>query len=789
MEPLAFASIQVKDRTYGTTTKEDGTYELVLESGQYELVVSMVGYKTQIISIALDKDSPQNIIMSEDDSKTLDNVVIKVKIKDRAEEIIKNVIRNKDNITSASGPYSCQVYIKATMQDSTIEAKNKKYSTGTDIINNSHNDLGEMSMTEVFLHLDHASDQQIKEQRLGVKKNGRTDGLFYLTTTDGSINFYNNLIKVPALSPTPFLSPISYSGLIAYKFKTIKIERIGTHRNYIISVKPRQISNATVEGEITISDSSWAILHTHFEFPKYHLPEYDHFEVDQNYSFVQNKAWMLSRQEFTYYSKAGKKKVSGQTSVAYSDYELNKQFPRHYFGVEVSATAQEAYEKDTSFWKTVRTEPLTDKEVRFIQYKDSMFRVTHTKAYLDSMDAIINKITWKKMSFLGQTFYNRDKGTTIILPPLITTVTPFSFGGWRIGGWVWYDKLNNSSRKKFSLNAELSYGFRNKDLNGQVRISRMYNPFNRAFYKIEVRREFAHISEGDAWINMIKRSNFYLNDAFTLGHGFEVLNGLNLYTEGSIAFRHPVSDYKTSPKVDSLFGDVLTNNQAITFQPYNGVYTNVRLSYTPFQKYIREPREKVILGSKWPTFYANWNKGVPNVMGSQVDFDYLEYGIEQRINVGLLGIFHYNIKTGNFLDSRELKLVDYHYQRQGDPFLFMNPDEAFQALDSSFPVFKRFYQGHMVHEFNGALLNKIPLLKELQLREVAGGGFLIAPERNLKYAELFAGVERVFKWPFDPLSKFKIGVYVVGSAANKFSNPIQFKIGLTTWDKRRNRWN
>jgi hypothetical protein len=396
MEPLAFASIQVKDKTYGTTTKEDGTYELVLESGQYELVVSMVGYKTQIISIALDKDSPQNIIMSEDDSKTLDNIVIKVKIKDRAEEIIKNVIRNKDNITSASGPYSCQVYIKATMQDSTIEAKNKKYSTGNDIIYNPHNDLGEMSMTEVFLHLDHASDQQIKEERLGVKKNGRTDGLFYLTTTDGSINFYNNLIKVPALSPTPFLSPISYSGLIAYKFKTIKIERIGAHRNYIISVKPRQISNATVEGEITISDSSWAILHTHFEFPKYHLPEYDYFEVDQNYSYVQNKAWMLSRQEFTYYSKAGKKKVSGQTSVTYSDYELNKQFPKHYFGVEVSATAQEAYEKDSSFWKTVRTEPLSNKEVEFIQYKDSMFRVTHTKAYLDSMDKIINKVTWKK---------------------------------------------------------------------------------------------------------------------------------------------------------------------------------------------------------------------------------------------------------------------------------------------------------------------------------------------------------------------------------------------------------
>jgi hypothetical protein len=118
----------------------------------------------------------------------------------------------------------------------------------------------------------------------------------------------------------------------------------------------------------------------------------------------------------------------------------------------------------------------------------------------------------------------------------------------------------------------------------------------------------------------------------------------------------------------------------------------------------------------------------------------------------------------------------------------MNPDGAFQALDSTFPVFKRFYQGHIVHEFNGYFINKIPLLKKLQLREVAGAGFLSAPERNLRYAETFVGVERVFKWPFNLASKFKLGVYLVGSVANKFTNPVTFKIGVTSWDKRRNKW-
>ncbi|MFL5742161.1 MAG: DUF5686 family protein, partial [Flavisolibacter sp.] len=570
---------------------------------------------------------------------------------------------------------------------------------------------------------------------------------------------------------------------------TIKTERVNGLRIFTISVRPRQLSNATVEGEITVQDSSFAILHTRFSFPSYHLPEYDFFEVDQQYSFVQNKAWMLSRQQFNYYSKAGKHLLSGQTMVTYTDYVLNKNFGRNYFGTEVSATAETAYEKDSSFWQTARVEPLTPKEIRFIRYQDSIFQASHTAAYLDSMDRANNKITWKKLGLFGQTFYHRLKERTWVVPPLISLYEPFQFGGSRIHPSFYYFK-RYPTKKDISIYADLSYGLRNNDINGIVRFRRMYNPFNRGYYQVSINRDFYHIYEGDAWINQIQRSSYFLNNFIGAEHELELTNGLFLFTEADYAWRRSVVGYKTNPKVDSLFGSVLTNNnnQPVNFDPYNAFYTGVRLRYTPGQRYIREPKEKVILGSRWPTFYAQWKKGVPNIFGSKVDFDYVEYGMEQNISIGILGNLHYNIKTGNFLNQSGLKLLDYHYQRRGDPFLFMNPDEAFQALDSTFPVFKRFYQGHMVHEFNGALINKIPLLKKLQLREVAGAGFLIAPERNLTYAELFGGVERVFKWPFNPLTKFKLGVYVVGSMANKFTNPIQFKVGLTTWDKRRNKW-
>lgn len=787
LEPLAFATVQVKEWQHGTVSKEDGTYEIRLEAGKYDLVYSMIGYKSQLITIVVQKgDYVQNIIMEPDGSKGLSEVVVKGKVHDRSEEIIRNVIRNKEAIQAAAGPYSCTVYIKAVQEDS-LKIKGKKKEVKRDTLPlNENAALARMAMAEIVLQLDQAP-QGTKEERQGVTKRGNTDGLFYLSTTQGDFNFYNNLIKTPAISQTPFLSPISYSGLLAYRFRIVRTEHQAGRKLYVISVKPRQVSNATVEGEITIADSIWVILHTRLKLPSYHLPEYDFFEVEQQYDKVADTAWMITRQQFTYYSKSNKNKVSGTTIATYKNFTLHKQFDKKHFGVEVSATAQEAYEKDSSFWQHNRTEPLTEKEVRFIHYKDSIFRATHTKAYLDSLDRMINKVTWKKWLWSGQEFNDHEKERHWTLPPLPAYYQPFQFGGVRIMSWVYYRKVF-PSRKTLWVSPNISYGIRNHDVNGDLTVRYLYNPFNRGIVRVSGGRRFQAIFSGDAWINQIKRSNVYLDNSLGIGHELELVNGLFLYTDFDFAFRRSVSDYKTNPQVDSLFGNVLTNNHPVDFEPYNASYGKIRLAYTPFQRYIREPKEKIILGSVWPTFYVSWKKGIPGPLGSKVNFDYLEFGIEQELKLGLVGISNYSIRTGSFFNTKDLRLIDYKFQRRGDPLLFMNPNEAFQVLDSTFATFRRFYQAHFVHQFNGAIINKVPILKKLQLREVAGGGLLYAPERSLRYVEAFAGIERVFKWPFNPMSKFKLGVYVVGSAANRFNNPIQFKIGITTWDRRNNKW-
>jgi hypothetical protein len=780
--PLPLASVEIKELRKGDITKDDGSFQFFLERGKYDLVVSMIGYKTRVVTLFInDKDITENLELETDEGSDLTEVILKVKARDRAEEIIRNVVRHKESILDAIGSHSYKAYIKAFQLDSGYTKKKKEEEADT-VVKESYDG---MSLTEVSLRLDKNSNGQIKEERLGVIKRGNTESLFYLSSLEGDFYLYNNLINTPPVSKIPFVSPLSYSGLLAYRFKTLKIDRTVKPKVYTIAVRPRQLSNATIEGEITVQDSTWDVISAEFRLPPAHMPEYDYMEVKQEYGKVGDSARMITRQQFTYYTKTKKGKLYGETTVAYSNYELQKNFKKGYFGNEVSSTSEEAYQKDSTFWQSVRTEPLSRQQELFARYQDSIYRYMRSEAYLDSVDRVLNKITWKKMLIFGQVFNDHKKERMWILPPITSLIQPVSFGGARLKLAGAYRKTY-PSRKKLDMEADISYGFRNHDVNGTVGIKRMYNPFNRAEFGISAGRNFEFIYPGDAWVNVLKRSNIYLNNSLEIGHQFNILSGLRLMNKFEVAFRRSVSDYKVGNNADSIFG--ISNDPPVDFEPYNATYSEVKLFFTPKLKFIRDAKEKIYLGSKWPTFYVTWRKGVPQLFASKIDFDYLEFGLEQHINLGVAGQTAYIAKTGDFINTKDLRIIDYKFMRQGDPLFFQNPQKSFQGLDSTFPVFDRFWQGNLVHEFNGFLINRIPFMKKLKLQEIAGGGFLVTKERSLRYFEFFTGLERVFKWPFNPLARVKLGVYVVGSIANKFNNPVQFKIGLTTWDRFRNAW-
>ncbi len=786
LEILPFATVQIKGSFMNTVADEKGNYKLELEKGQYEIIVSLVGYKLQTVKLALIRNEVMNMILEELIKQGEEATVIGQR-KDRSEQIIRNVIKHKEQVTKAVESYSASLYIKAT---ETVEnSKPKKTKPPKD---SSKNQPFNLSIAEINMKIDVATPNKIKEFREGIHKKGNTSGLFYLSTTEGDFSLYNNLIKIPAITVTPFLSPISYSGLVAYKYKTVRtVKDSKTGRTYYtISFKPATLSNTTLSGEVVIMDSTWVITESKYSLPKFHLTEYDAFEVNQNYDFVNDSAWLYSKQQFNYKAKDGKAISSGITQVYYSNYLLNPVFPTKHFGVEKSVTTLEAYKRDSSYWQATRAEPLSDKELAFVRYKDSVYFATNNAKYLDSVDKKLNKITLRKVLIDGLTFYKRTENRRIELGSLSNMYEPLQPGGTRVGQSVFYNKTFKNQKSIYGY-ANLDYGIRNKDVNGTVRFSRMYNPYNFGTYSIETGRVFDFLFEGDVFINSFQKRNIFRKYSLNLEHKRELFNGFYITNRLEFAQRESLEglnffdfrSYVTDPALIQLLD---STNKPRSFPKHNVVYNVLKLTYTPFQEYMREPYRKVVLGSKWPTFEINWRKGLPKLLGSGLNYDLLEFNIFQTLKLGTVGESKYTVRLGNFVNRDSLQLPDRKFMRGQDPFIFFAPEYNFQHLDSTFEITKNYLEAHYKHEFNGAILRKIPLLKKLNLRELVGGGLLYVPERNLKYVELWAGIESMTFKLFR--QKMKVGLFAVGSVANQFKNPVQIKFSIRSWDRFNNRW-
>ncbi len=790
LEPIRYVSVSIKELKLNTQTDAFGNYSFTVDEGKYDIVFTSVGYKAQLITLVIkDKAFTQNVILEPNQTSAGEVQVFAIK-KDKWQEIMKNVIRNKDNYINASSTYSCNVYIRASQEnEKTVFKKTKENDSirAVDSLANIKEKINGMSIAEVVMQLDKGLPNKTKETRTGVKKRGNTDDLFYLSTTEGDFSLYQNLIKVPALTDIPMLSPVSNAGLAAYNFKTIRLRKKNGRKTYTITFKPVKAGNALIEGEIDVMDSLWIITSATYSFPNYLLNNYDYFGVEQTYDTTDTKLYMMSRQELTYVSKLGNNKATGKTLALYNKYELDANFSKKYFSNELASTTDQAYNQDSSFWEQVRSEPLSVEQLQFIRYNDSIQRAHSTQAYVDSVDKEFNRITLSKLFLNGQGFYSRQNSKSISFGPILSFVQPLQFAGTRLQFDWQYNKLYGSQKQE-AIWGNISYGFKNSDFKGEIKVRKLYNTFTRAAYELNASRDFASLYKVGSWQDQLNRSGIYERDDIGAQNEVELLNGLYVTNRLDMSFRRSADRYKiNTDSISYLNGllKLLPSDTPRAFPAYQAFFTTITLSYTPQQKYIREPREKIILGSKWPTFSATWRKGITDIFGSSVDYDYVELGINHKINVGLFGVSQYSFVYGNFLNKKDLREPDFKFIRSKDALFFLNPNTTFQGIRETFPVLKEFYELHYVHNFKGSIINRINFMKKLRLQEIAGGGFLYVPEKNLKYYEFFVGMEKTFKLLRD---RYKVGGYVVFSHSNQYKNPVEFKISYEKLNRRKASW-
>jgi hypothetical protein len=767
-----------------TVANTNGRYEMALMPGEYFLIFSALGFDERETYISIsDLDLTRDFQLFSSRIKDFEAIDVSVKKANPGRDIMLKVVNNRDKINQWNYPHIVDVYIKATEKIEIKENTKKEEGTREPSFEEKerNEDANKMNLVEVQLTRNYAPGNKVKEIRNAYTLRGNAKTLYYTTTVKSNFNFFQNLLHLDDLHQTPVSSPISTPGILSYRYK---LESKSEENGQIISkikISPRNMATTTLEGYIWVIDSLWLIQKLELNMSKGNLLIYDNFKIYQEYDHPGDSICLLTKQVLSYNVKYKSEASDYKTEALFSNYNFDPKFDRKFFSTELAVTTKEAYEKDSLFWKDNRPASLTQEEQRFIIIKDSIKDARNRVEYLDSIDAIFNKITVLKVLWFGVEFRNRFKKTQWSLGSLATLIQPIFIAGPRITPSIDYFKKWNDERT-LDAYTRISYGILNNDIKGDSWWKYKFDPFHLGYIRGSINHDFDIIRGYDAITQVYKRDNFIEATRMSFSFEYELLNGLYFGTEASFAERRSLKGYNFA----TLLDDVIPNNEPTDFSSYQAYIMDFSLSYTPQQKYMREPYRKVILGSAWPTFTLMYERGIPKIFGSDVDHEYLNFSIDQSLKIGTLGTTSYRVAAGKFISARSLKDADYKFQRRSDPIWFSNPLYSFQGLDSTMPTKDYIFEAHFVHHDNGAIINKIPFMKKTRIGLVFGGGAMYVKENNYQYYELIAGLERNFKLA---RRRLRIGVYSFVADGNKMDTKVGWKVSFAILNDRSMKYN
>jgi len=785
--PLAGAEIFVKNAAeLRTIADQNGYYEMFLNPGEYYLVFSADGYQDRESYLGMrDADTKKDIQLFPMKLSEVQDVKVTAKKYNVGRDKIMKVVAHREQLNQWSYPHEVNVYIKATEQrDKTQKAKEPNERTDKDPTEEGPKIpdwINKLQLVEVELHRAYAPPNDVKETRNAYKALGDVSQLYYTTTVKSNFNFFENLLHLDDLHQTPVSSPISAPGIVAYKYKLEeKYEQNGQMISKI-KITPRNTATSTLEGYIWVIDSLWLVQKLDLTMNKGNLLIYDYFRIEQDFQIQGDTLCILQKQVLTYGVKYKNEVSQCKTEAVFSNYNFDPNFAKKYFNSEVAVTSQEAYERDSSYWVQKRAIALTDEEIKFIRAKDSITEYLNRKEYLDSIDAVFNKVTVLKVLWYGVDHRNRELKQQWTIGSLASTIQPIGIGGPRVAPSFDYFKKWKDERTLDSY-TRITYGFLNRDLKGDTWWKYRFDPFHFGFLRLALTHDFDVIRGFDAITQIYKRDNFFESTKLNINLEYELFNGFYAYANSQYTKRRSIEGYEFLDGID----EALPNNDPLAFDPYNAFILNFGAYYTPKQRYMREPYRKVVLGSAYPTFSIHYERGLPNILNSAVDHAYLQMEITQNFKIGTLGTSSYRASVGKFLSARAVYEPDYKFQRRSDPIWFSNPLYSFQGFDTMLRTIDYVFQVHYVHHDNGAILNKLPYFKKTRIGLVVGGGAMYIKEHNWQHYELLAGLERNFKVS---RRRLRIGVYGVVSDGNQIAPTTAWKISFAMLDDRSMKWN
>ncbi len=777
-ESLPFATVYVKGTTNGTTSNATGEFFLKLSPGQYTIVAQYVGYYVQERKIVIEegKSVSRDFVLREQ-TLQLQTVVITADDENPAHRIIREAIRKRKFYENEVKAFKNDAYIKGLFR---LDKRPDKILGQKITI-----DTGIVYLSESVSQFSFERPNKIREVMVSSKVSGNEQGFSFNQASDFNINIYEKNYSNDILGERVFVSPISNQAFLYYDYEWLGFfEENGKLINKI-KLLPKRSTDPVFEGVIYVVENDWRFHSIDFIATKARGIEFtDSLRINQVFAPTEFDIWMPISQKFEFQYGGFGFKGSGYFIGIYSNYEVEpnyevfkkegtyestfKQekekdlFKKEDFGSEVLKVEEGSNERDSTYWQNIRPLPLTKIEVIDYQTKDSIRLVKESVPYRDSVDRETNKLTLGNILLTGYTHSNSFKEEYWNLPAITNSLFQFNTVEGLVPEFQPTYTKQVDGQTKFWIRPSMRYGFSNERFNAKLEASyrKLDDKFTR-FY-IGGGRYTSQFDETGAipvfvnsYVTLVSGDNYM--KIFEKSFGYfrffqEIRNGLTLTANVEYASRDTLSNttnYSWAKDENVNF----TPNQPVNKELANTGFGSHQAFVATFdfrirfgQKYATRPDRKLVYSSKYPEVHVKYKKGM-KAMGSDVNFDFVRVMVKDDMQLGLSGTSSYSVALGGFLNKESLTFVDYHHFTGNQTSLSQADGELkFQLLPFYiYSTTNAYLETHFEHHFNEFILNKIPLIKKLNMQAVASVNYL-KTETVGDYIELGAGIEHIFKF-------------------------------------------
>ena len=789
-EPLPFVSVYFDGSTIGAMTDDNGTFTLQNNQGYTKLAAASLGYDTKFIDLKPGKKNDNLEVLLKPTAFEISEVVVKPKRekytrKDNpAVELIKKVIVHKnDNRIEAKPEYQTEVYEKLSLSLDNFNPnldKNKflkKFKFIKNYLDTSEFNGKPILTVSVRENLSDFYYRKSPKAEKTIVRAKRMQGIDK-TLDDGggitsnleeifkSINIFDN--NIPILL-NRFVSPLSSTlATTYYHYYIMDTLDVGGDKCVDLAFVPANSESYGFTGRLYITlDGNYAVKKVLLNTPaNINLNLVDKLRIEQEFKQMPDSTWVLDQENtfVNFYVVKGTQQLYAHQLRNYDNYNFNVQNADSVFGLLGALhVLPEATAQPDTFWTHNRPIPLKEKEDALKDLLGQLRKVPAFNAIIKTAEILIT-------GYIPTA--NDKKVTKFDFGPMNTTFSANHLEGFRmrVGGMT-----TANLNPYWFASGYLAYGTNDRKIKYNLKLTHSFT-----------KKEY---HEGENPVNNLSFIQEY--DVYTPGQDFLFTSKDNIFVAWKVGEPVTKMQYirKSVLQYEKEWLNGLTwkswimnqNNEAAGTLQYikrdesGNLYhikdfttseIGTQLRFAPGERAYngRSGKESVFnLSKDAPVFKLSHQLGIKGVLGGDYNYNHTEISAEKRIWLSSFGHIDAQVKAGKVWDKVPFPLLILPNTNQS---ITIQP-EAFHMMNALEFVTDQYVSFNATYYLKGWILNRIPGIKWLRLREVLsfnmiyGGltdknnptltpGLFLLPDGtqplgSTPYMECSVGLENIFK--------------------------------------------